>query len=90
MTTQELRNKAANVIKRRGWCKGAYSINGRVCLLGALSVAHGGDPDDVLSPIADEALMEMGFVGQRPAFHWNDAPERRAKEVIARLRGVSA
>lgn len=85
--------KAAAVIEDRGWCQWSYeSLDGRVCLLGALKVAAGGSPnddedEDSVVGIAKRAMA--GAVGKVFVHSWNDHPNRTKEEVVAKLRAVA-
>lgn len=75
--------KAADIIRRRGWCQHQASSHGRVCLLGALSVATGGKPSTMKGDIFCEAERKLCDNGFHPA--WNDNVGRTKAEVISAL-----
>lgn len=90
MTTQELRNKAADYIEAHGWCQGRYEDDGRVCVVGALRMAAFGAIDrNFEMPTVNayrSACGELAHGIETPVSTWNDAPERTQAEVIAKLR----
>jgi hypothetical protein len=91
MTTCQLRLAAADRIERLGHRKGTYGTSdGPCCLLGALLYSL---PPTFATgqswPLVSGALADMGFpLGHTKsgASQWNDAPERTAEDVVARLR----
>lgn len=101
MTTCQLRLKAAEEIENRGWHQGNYcGPNGEVCMLGALAYAAGVDVRAETKksemrlfdiPTLRQAIEEMGFrtmhtFRAQSVPQWNDAPDRKKEEVLARLR----
>jgi len=87
-TVRDVLLHAALLIEERGWCQGLYEApDGRLCAIGALSVASGGDADIYVGGAADEALARIVCTAYIP--HWNDATGRTAAEVIAALRAAA-
>ncbi len=85
MTAAEVARKAADLLKRDGWCQGRFRDGRRRCLVAALDdVSHGAD---IESAVVRFAVKE--HTGERWFSDWNDAPERTADEVIALLRQVA-
>jgi hypothetical protein len=71
---------AAEIIEQRGWCQGDFQDgNGRVCMLGAISISS------VSSPMG-EAGNAIVLLGLKSVTQWNDTPGRTKEEVVARLR----
>jgi hypothetical protein len=83
--------RAAELLEQRGHCKGAAVSDGAYCLSGAISIAaldnkrfgswglwHGHD-----------AAMKRVRKALQDPIAWNDAPERTADEVVAKLRAVA-
>jgi hypothetical protein len=82
--------RAAELIERRGLCKGfRMDESGRLCIAGALHMAVGQDPRTSRSSFANSVYIELEQVLGRPAANWNDDPSRTADEVIATLRAVA-
>lgn len=77
--------KAAEILERKGHCKGrAIGPNHSVCVSGAVSEAVDWDSKmhhDVIARLRPHTLP--------CPIMWNDAPERTAEEVIAKLRAVA-
>lgn len=90
---RELLLRAADIMERRGHCRGDYEdADGRVCLQGALRVAHQGHakwlPSVSNTPIRNAAHALSLSLGS-PSFIWNDEPGRTQAEAVAALRGAA-
>lgn len=74
---RKLREAAAQILEKRGWCQGEYQDSfGRCCLQGALLKAR-----------KDRGLFRTPIPFYEPkAVLWNDTPGRTKEEVIALLR----
>lgn len=94
LSTVEVLRGAKAVIERNGWHQGDYAdrrpeFRGKpprecpVCLLGAINVASGGDPDDDSEVTEAERLLKQCMKQYVPT--WNDAPGRTVAEVYALL-----
>ncbi len=90
--------RAADIVRERGLAKGTQEdYAGRVCLHGAINIAHYGQTDIApkTSPIclAETAvrihLKSIGYIYDGPgswgAGPWNNKPERTQAEVISAL-----
>ncbi len=84
MTPAEILDKAADVIVERGWHQGGYMSLGanpntcQVCVLGAMNVAVGNNPDDADVNIAEAAEAFAGYLGlviRRDEFDDDDDPD---------------
>jgi hypothetical protein len=94
-TTQETRNRAADIIGERGWRQGGWQdAEGRICAVSALFLAV--DPNAELiedespwpaavSKVHDEITLGLGVPSLS---EWQDAPGRTEAEVLAALRGT--
>lgn len=95
--------KAADVLERHGLAKGIRCDGlGSHCVLGAIDVAAGYDPDfgegddeksdawkSAVRRLSD-ALPLMSHLGSNwNAAEWNNAPERSQFEVVSKLRAVA-
>ena len=89
ITDTEVRRRAAEIIRERGWCQGLYSNeDGQVCMVGALYVASGLPPHGQLNHLpTDSAARSMGYENCDEAISWNDAPDRTVDQVLALLAG---
>ena len=81
MKYRKIRERAAQLLERDGWCQGTKKdAQGRRCLSGALeAVAEWEEAGDVWYALR----MELNAVPSA----WNDAPGRTLAEVLAALRG---
>lgn len=95
---------AADVLARRGWCRGYlhHPDEGPCCLIGAIRVAVGLEHlRDVDAPpysqarlaralrvVRDRLALITGLSGA-PTVLWNDAPERTGLEVDELLRATA-
>lgn len=88
--TAQLLLKAADLIERDGWGEGDCIEHG-YCIYAALVKAD--DPKAFNTARASAAgwrlVKALGLHRISDLFHWNDAPERTAAEVIAKLRAVA-
>lgn len=72
---------AAAVIRERGWIQGRVRDDqGRVCLLGGLSVAGASS--------ATFKAVEVAIGGGRSIASWNDDPDRTVADVLSLLEFV--
>ena len=79
MDHMEIREKAAQLIEKRGWCQHRYfGDNGELCIVGALDSV--GAPENVCTQIMNE--LNCGISS------WNDRAGRTVDEVLAALRGT--
>lgn len=111
MLTSEILDKAADHIERFGWWQGSFipddmdetdEFDCEVCVLGAINVAAGARPGEVLEGVRSEAAFvlakRLGLAtdAQRLGLAvtvgdgWNDAAGRTAEQVIAELRAAAA
>lgn len=82
--------KAAAVIERQGWCQNSIgTLDGRVCLEGAINVAAGMTPGNLIVGVPALALRRVVRALGESAFMWNDRPERTKDEVVSKLRAVA-
>jgi hypothetical protein len=92
---QKLCSKAADVIERDGLMKEFYGTkSGPKCALGALRVAHSGDPYVPLKVGADDVADLMREARPRSRretiVDFNDAPRTRKRDVVELLRDMAA
>lgn len=77
---------AADLIERRGFCQGTRQDgSGQLCILGAISVAHNGDPYSQYSTDPAGELVRAQLGGKSPA-PWNNEPGRTKEEVVEAVR----
>lgn len=89
--------EAAELIERRGWCQyTAEDQQLRVCAIGAIGIAHVGDAFKPAEGNGYKAEMHLANAVRDRAEYaeiaismWNNASERTAAEVIAKLREVA-
>lgn len=83
--------KAADYIEQHGWCQQVLQdMDGRVCLLGALSFVASGSLCSVrLVGQVGRYLKRTGLTKRGTAVVWNDKPGRTKEEVVAVLRGAA-
>ncbi len=87
MTAAEVARKAADLLKRDGWCQGrSEGPNGERCLVAALSVAGWRSTRMAWRRVFEAIRQEAGAPSLTD---WNDTPGRTADEVIALLRQVA-
>lgn len=88
--------KAADIIEERGWYQGwFYNIqkgcDGPVCLLGAVNVACGREPD--VSNVADTDAVDKAVRRKLKrrvfAANWNDRDGRTKEQVVNMLRSLA-
>jgi hypothetical protein len=81
--------RAAQIVRERGWTQGRYEEeDGRMCVEGAMSLAHGYQaPAGNCDVVAD--LFALRQVTLENVVDWNDAPERTAEDVIAALEAAA-
>ena len=105
MTTSEVLNQAADLIKRYGLGKGDYFDRGSGCHCTVGAVAHTISPEELFETFEDyDRLFEfneaLGFVGKvlgEPGpvvsegyvTNWNDEPGRTQAEVVDTLRAAA-
>ncbi len=82
--------RAIEIIKRRGWHKGAFmGPNGEVCIAASLILAA-----DARAPYGSELRQAMATVAPMPKAlppgDWNDAPERTVEDVYLALKHAAA
>lgn len=95
MKTSEVLRKAADEIRRRGWCQGEFMPPDAnpddcpVCAWGAVNVAENDDPREWYvkdGPGEESAALEYLQKAYRDEFRsvpaWNDDPERTVEEVL--------
>ncbi len=86
-TIEQLRERAAQEIERRGWVQGHGMIGntGPCCLLGAIMSAGAKDPDwdGSVEALRREMLTQLDCAS---LIIWNDQPGRTREEVLAALR----
>ena len=98
--TAAILEEAANVIRRNGWCQGAYFVpeankareDCRVCAVGAINVALHKDAPVVLPSQVDTWRIAEAVeyhLGLEDLVDWNDNPDRTAEQVIAALEGAA-
>jgi hypothetical protein len=70
--------RAADLIRKRGWCQRAYArVDGRLCMLGAINTLPIGNPEAVKDHLKT-------YLGTR-IYTWNDRRGRTKRQVIAAL-----
>jgi hypothetical protein len=78
----ELARKAVEVLRECGHAKGAYQEpDGRVCLVGALSVAAGVSPNAQTDLVRSVKYTITRMLGVVSTAVWNDAPDRTQADV---------
>jgi hypothetical protein len=86
--TGKLFLKAAALIEDRGLARGvAQDSRGRLCIVGALNLAHGGEAHDSSCPLRTFERFQDA-TGQMLRT-WNDQRGRTKEEVVAKLRAVA-
>lgn len=86
LPTSEVLNKAADLIEERGWTKGWNRHDG-LCLVDAVAEASRGGGFFAALSALDRYFDRRPI--DPPIYHWNDAPERTASEVIEVLRAAA-
>jgi hypothetical protein len=97
---QRLLLKAAEIVEQRGWCQRSFeNLDGQVCALGAINLAHhdcSGWGSRVFSGAdlaVNAACRASQYVGRGIGYftlaNWNDTNGRTKEEVIAALRGAA-
>lgn len=76
---------AARLLERRGWCRGAYEKNGRLCVIGAMRLAVKGDANK-FSGLAYDASVKFGDTIGELAWDWNDRVAKSRSAVVQALR----
>lgn len=81
---QKVLMDAADVIEKRGWCKGRLeSADGAVCTMGALIKAVSGA---VLGGAYRTASSRFeAYIGTKHVGMWNDNPSRTKEQVVFAL-----
>jgi len=75
--------RAANLIRERGWVQGQYTTDdGAVCISMAIYLAIGPEVDAALRRVQD-GLLARGW--QRGLIAWNDVDGRTVDEVLELL-----
>jgi hypothetical protein len=83
--TIEDMQKTIQAIDVRGWNQGSFvGPDGEVCLMGGFS--RGAGYSLINESMLDRFAHELGFQDTDDAIDWNDEPERKKKEVIARIQ----
>ena len=88
-------NLAAELVEKRGWTQKTYETrDGQVCLMGAVHMALGIEPnvftDDETFNIylaARDRLQDILDVDS--PIEWNDQPERTKEQVVSALRAAA-
>lgn len=87
-----LLQQAASLIEKNGWAAGAYSRNGRYCMLGALQKAGGFNPGlmsgALLSPTYWRAKAKLRKYLGRGVVNYNDrvcAGKQHAVNILLRV-----
>lgn len=88
---------AANIIRARGLAKWQQEdCEGRVCVMGALSIvaygSTGGSGPQPATKMLNQYLRERGVTCVQEGYGcapWNNEPERTASEVIAALESCA-
>lgn len=86
--------RAADILEQRGWCQYEQeSPDGRLCLYGAIFTARHGSAMPEQERSNDDGWNRdahtLGFPSAGAAVSWNNAEDRTAAEVIARLRSAA-
>jgi hypothetical protein len=91
MNPRDVFQRAAEILRERGWCQGQYVCDdGSCCLLGAVLTAEDPDaPVDRPWPRWMQDYWDAAVPRGLPAT-WNDEPGRTADEVIALLERLAA
>ena len=87
--------RAADLIEKHGWWqdgRDGISYPGKRCVMIAVSDAcdENGDLDFRIRDTENASQTIKEYLGITNVFHWNDAPERTAEEVVNVLRVVAA
>lgn len=86
LVTQALQNKAADLIKQRGWRQGSSRSDDRLCLVKAIAQAVWPHDNDYF-PVAEAIVERLGLSNRYDLVDWNDHEDRTEAEVLAVLRG---
>lgn len=88
-TDSELLREAATIISERGMCRNTLlrESDGRVCLIGALNIAHHGNP---LFSTNDRVFTQLRlrlnkFIRMDPA-DWNNTKAKDTDDVVHMLK----
>lgn len=82
--------KAADLIDEHGHAKRVFiDRKGRMCVVGAISMAVYGDPLRYGSESGEACEWFKLAIGQQGICDWNNHKERTKEEVVAKLRKVA-
>lgn len=85
-STDEVLDRAAEIIEQRGWCQGVSALpDGRCCAGWAIRTASNQDE----SAFNSAANHFFGYIGWRPIHGWNDEPQMTKERVVATLRAAA-
>lgn len=88
MTTAETLRKAKAALLDRGWCQFVRedSLNKKVCLMGALSIAEAGNANSRTLMVSPAFRFLETLIGDgKFIWEWNDAPGRTLEQVLEML-----
>lgn len=92
ITTVAVLRRAADILKRDGWCRGELHKAGRHCLMGAVYAATEEIEQESGVTLWNALHLQMkaeaalGFGSMAALMYWNDLPWRTAKQAIKRLQ----
>jgi hypothetical protein len=90
-TVRDLLLRAAALMEERGHASRVIEDDrGRVCLLGALSLAHSGSAFNSFGIDYPGCARALGFDTIGRAVEWNNALGRTKDEVVSALRAAAA
>lgn len=87
MTSQELRERAAQLIEERGWRQGPDRGGGKCLWIGLIESITTADDWTTYVGVEKELLTQLQLKSTTALIRWNDAPGRTQAEVLAALRG---
>jgi hypothetical protein len=97
MSVADILEKAADIIEPEGaWTQGTYcddELDGRrLCLVGAVASALGTNAYDAEKWIVRNRIATRYFGREEEGWliSWNDAPDRKQSEVVAKLREAAS
>lgn len=85
-TLGEFYAATAAEIRKRGWTKGGYERDGRVCMLGGMSYAAGKDREHLYDwPVRPSWVFDEFFLDYRGVATFNDDPNTNRARVLKAL-----
>lgn len=94
-TVESVRQKAAQLLRERGWCQFACQDGGRLCIVAAIRVAAGlpavppafTETHDGIAGRVVAALRRQLRLRERPLEKWNNDDCTSTEQAIAALEG---